>query len=100
MISMSNLSLSIGAIAVLLLLWQWQRTHPAFDLSDLITGENGKVSATKFAQTTALVVSTWGFVTLVQQGKLTEWYFGAYMLAFLGTRIAKDALTKTHHEPA
>lgn len=93
MITMSNLSLSIGAVVGLLLLWQWQRTHPAFDLSDLVTGDNGKVSATKFAQTTALVVGTWGFITLIQQAKMSEWYFLGYMTAFLGTRIAKDALT-------
>jgi hypothetical protein len=89
---LSDYALAIGAVIALLMLWQWQRTHPEFDLSDLITGENGKVSATKFAQTAALVVATWGFVTLVQQGKMTEWYFIGYLTAFLGTRVAKDAL--------
>jgi hypothetical protein len=99
MMSMSNISLSLGALVGLLLLWQWQRSHPNFDLADLITGDNGRVSATKFAQTVALVVATWGFITLTQQGKLTEWYFGAYMLIFTGTRIAKDALAQKAPTP-
>lgn len=88
----SNIALCVGALFGLIVLWRWQRSHPNFDLADLITNDDRRVSATKFAQTAALVVSTWGFVTLVQQGKLTEWYFGAYMLAFLGTRVAKDAI--------
>ena len=90
--TLSNISISVIGLVGLLLLWHWTRTHPSFDLSDLITGDGGKVSATKFAQSGAWVVSTWGFVTLVQQNKLTEWYFAAYMTAFLGVRVAKDAL--------
>jgi hypothetical protein len=99
MMSLSNISLSVGALVGLLLLWFWQRSHPNFDLADLITGDNGRVSATKFAQTVALVVATWGFITLVQQGKLSEWYFGAYMMAFLGVRVAKDALAQKAPTP-
>jgi ABC-type Mn2+/Zn2+ transport system permease subunit len=92
--TVSNLALSLIALGVLVALFMWQRSHPNFDLSDLITGDNGKVSATKFAQTGAWVVATWGFVTLIQQGKMTEWYFGAYMAASFGVRVAKDALSK------
>ena len=92
--SMSNLSLTGIALLALVLLWKWQRSHPEFDLADLITGDNGRVSATKFAQIGSWVVATWGFVTMVQQGKLSEWYFAAYMAASFGTRIAKDALAK------
>jgi hypothetical protein len=90
----SNLSLTGIAILALVMLWRWQRSHPEFDLSDLITGDNGKVSATKFAQTGAWVVATWGFVTLVQQGRMSEWYLAAYMGFSFGTRVAKDAMAK------
>jgi hypothetical protein len=92
--TVSNLSLSGISILALFLLWRWQRSHPEFDLADLITGDNGKVSTTKFAQSGAWVVATWGFVTMVQQGRMTEWYFTAYMAACFGARIAKDALAK------
>lgn len=86
-----------GGVVALILLWHWTRSHPKFDLSDLVTGDDGRVSATKFAQTGAFVVATWGFATLVEQGKMTEWYFTGYMLAFVGARLTKDALTKAPH---
>lgn len=92
--TLSNLALAVGAIAGLLMLWQWQRSHPNFDLSDLITGDNGRVSSTKFIQTATWVVTTWGFITLVQQGKMTEWYIAAYMGIGFGFRVARDALAK------
>jgi hypothetical protein len=92
--TVSNMALASILLFVLVLLWRWTRNHPNFDLSDLITGDNGRVSTTKFVQCGAWVVATWGFATMVQQGKLTEWYFAAYMAACFGTRIAKDALTK------
>jgi hypothetical protein len=92
--TLSNISLSVGAIIALLVLWQWQRSHPNFDLSDLMTGDNGKVSATKFMQTATWVVVTWGFITTVQQGKLTEWYMMAYLGLPLGFRIWKESASK------
>lgn len=92
--TLSNLSLSVGAVVALLILWHWQRSHPHFDLSDLITGDNGRVSSTKFVQTATWIVATWGFVTLVQQGSMTEWYMAAYLGLGYGMRVARDALTK------
>lgn len=92
--TVSNLALCSIALVGLLLLWHWTRSHPEFDLSDLITGDNGKVSTTKFFQTMAGVTATWGFVTLIQQGKMTEFYFIGYMTAVFGVRIAKDMMSK------
>ncbi len=68
------------------LLYTWQHNHPVFDLADLLTGDNGRVSLNKFSQVTALVVSTWGFAALVQQGKLSEVYFIGYMSVWTGAR--------------
>ena len=92
--TISNFALCGIAIAVLLMCWKWTRSHPDFDLSDLLTGENGRVSASKFMQTGGWTVGTWGFVTLIQEGKMSEWYFTGYMALCFGVRIAKDALTK------
>lgn len=92
--TLSNLTLSLGAVIALAMLFVWQRGHPDFDLADLVTGDNGKVSATKFWQTAAGAVATWGFITLIQQGKMTEFYFIGYMTAVFGVRIAKDMLAK------
>lgn len=89
----SDLALSAGAIIALIFLLRWTKQHPAFDLSDLLTGDNGQISATKFAQTGTWLVSTWGFITLIQQNLMTEWYFMGYVGLAYGTRVLKDALT-------
>lgn len=71
------------------LLYTWQHNHPLFDLADLITGDNGKVSLTKFSRACALIVSTWGFASLIQQGKMSEFYFVLYMAVWTGYDVAK-----------
>jgi hypothetical protein len=90
----SAVLLGVIAIAACYMLYRWQHNHPNFDLSDLLTGDNGKVSLAKFGQAAALIVSTWGFVALVQQGKLTESYFVGYMGIWAGYRLAQSAIGK------
>lgn len=97
--TLSNLSLSFIALGALALMWRWTRSHPNFDLSDLLTGDNGRVSSTKLLKTGAWVVGTWGFVTLIQQGKMTEWYFAGYMGISFGVSIARDVFGKTAEVP-
>lgn len=92
--TVSNLALAIIALGALLLLWRWQRSHPAFDLADLITTDVGKVSSTKMLKMGAWVVGTWGFVTLIQQGKMTEWYFAGYMGISFGVSVMRDIYGK------
>lgn len=81
-------------LAVGIALSRWQKSHEHFDLSDLLTGDNGKVSLSKCGQAAALAVSTWGFVVLVQTGKLTESYFIGYMTIWSGTRIMQTFAEK------
>ena len=38
-------------------------------------------------QYTALMVSTWAFVTLTLNDKLTEWFFVGYMLSWAGAQF-------------
>lgn len=93
---MSDLSplvvLAVISVGILAIVARWQKSHMEFDLADLLTGDNGRVSLSKCGQASALVVSTWGFVVLVQQGKLTEWYFLAYMTVWAGYRLAQTAI--------
>lgn len=90
-----NLTLLLIVLLVGLVLLRWQKSHPAFDLADLLTGDNGKVSLSKFGQAAALVVSTWGFAVLVQQGKLTEFYFVGYMTVWAGYRLVQAKIEKS-----
>lgn len=86
--------LVVLAVFVAIMLYRWQKNHPDFDLADLLTGENGKISLAKFGQCAALVVSTWGFAVLVQQGKLGEFYFIGYMTVWSGYRLVQEIMTK------
>lgn len=85
--------LIIATLVVLISAWLWQRDkHNKFDLLDLISGEDGKLSLSKTGQFVALLVSTWGFVALTRAEKMSEWYFAGYMLAWAGANIASKAL--------
>lgn len=77
----------IGVLAL------WHIKHPDFTLTDLLTGDNGKVSLRKFGAMVALYSSTWGFVTLVEQGKLSEWYFTAYIGVWAAQKVVSDIAT-------
>ena len=92
--SLPSLSLMVIGLVACIALLVWQRSHPEFDLSDLVV-DAGKVSLAKTGQAAALVVSTWGFAVLVHQGKLTEFYFIGYMTVWAGYRLADAAIKKT-----
>ncbi len=83
---MSTWMLLLMAVGIAWVLHRWHKSHPNFDLADMITGENGKVSMKKVGVAGAFVVSTWGFIVQVEQGKLTEGYFGLYMAVWCGYR--------------
>lgn len=81
------LSAIIAVVGVVLYIWQ--RNQNAFDLKDMLVGADGKASINKFGQATALVISSWGFITLVQHDKMTEYYFIGYMTVWSGVNLAK-----------
>ena len=87
--------LSATALLVVGLALSWHRSPSVdFDLRQAVTDSvTGKLSVEKVAFMTALCVSTWGFVSLTLEGKLTEWYFSAYMLAFAAARVASQGLS-------
>jgi hypothetical protein len=63
-------------------------------LSDAIVDENGKFSLFRAGQATALIISSWAFIILVQQGTLTEYYFYGYMGIWSGVNLARNLLGK------
>lgn len=89
-----SLALVLWMAATFIYLLREQRKRPEFTLIDLITGDNGRASLSKFAMCGAFFVSTWGFVYLTVGDKLTEWYFGAYMLAWTGTTLVNKAMSR------
>lgn len=86
------MELSLAALTVLIgfLVYRWHNDPKnTFNLTDALLGSDNKVSIFKIGQAAALVSSTWGLVVLIQQGKLTEWYFAAYMGVWAGANMIK-----------
>ncbi len=81
-------TLAIVGIAVFAL-WvvlRWQKSHPEFDLADLITERNGKVSHKKFSVMVALIITSWIMVTVTAQGKMSYEYVALYAGIWCGYR--------------
>jgi hypothetical protein len=64
-----------------------------FDLRDLIC-YRGELNQGKFMRFGAWIISTWGFVYLVLDQKLTEWYFAGYMAAWAGNALISKYLDR------
>lgn len=92
-LTLDTLALLVATVIVMVSAWMWQRRKDnKFDLLDLVSDGQGKLSLFKTGQLVALLVSTWGFVALTRAGLLSEWYFAGYMLAWAGANIAKLAI--------
>lgn len=58
------------------------------DPSELIIGDDGKLSWTKSLACIGGTVFTWGFIHLVAANTLTEWFFNGYGLICFSTAFA------------
>lgn len=92
---LTELSLALITIVFSIILIKWH-TNPNnnFDLSHCLTDETGKVSLFKIGQASALIVSTWAFIIMVQKDKMTEYYFYGYMGIWSGINLAKNIFGK------
>lgn len=86
------LMLSFVVSIAMLVRWQIQGEN-GFDLKDLIS-IRGKVSSSKMARLGAFMVSTWCFIYLTANDKLTEWYFMGYMAAWVGNALYNSYLVQ------
>ena len=90
-----QISLALISLVICILLYRWQSDpNNTFDLTDALLGEDGKFSLFRAGQATALIISSWAFVILVQHDKLTEFYFYGYMGVWSGINLAKNLLGK------
>ena len=79
--------LALTVIFLLILLYAWHKDSKSkIDLKHLICKDE-KLDEKKFTRLGAWIVSTWGFVYLMLDGKFTEWYFVGYMSIWVGNAI-------------
>lgn len=89
---MTALEIVLGAVllvvALALVVVTRDPSHPVSLLQLVTDARSGRMSLGRVGQLAALIVSSWAFVWLTIAGTLTEWYYGTYMLAWAGARIA------------
>lgn len=90
-VSMSMVLAMIVIFAVILLIIWHRDSHSRIDLTDLLC-KDGHLDEKKFTRFGAWIVSTWGFVYLMLDGKFTEWYFAGYMAIWVGNVIVDKYL--------
>jgi hypothetical protein len=78
------LILIIGVVAALLKLHFDQSDR--IDLEELVL-TNDKIDEQKFMRFGAWIISTWGFVYLVVNNNLSEWYFVGYIGVWVSNAI-------------
>ena len=89
---MTALEIVLGAVllvvALALVVVTRDPRHPVSLLQLVTDARSGRMSLGRVGQLVALIVSSWAFVWLTIAGTLTEWYYGTYMIAWAGARIA------------
>ena len=82
--------LGVFIIATLYYLYKVDKDKKlSYSIMDLIVSD-GKIQERKVTRLGTWIVSTWGFVYLIIQDKLDEWYFVGYM----GVWVANAILAK------
>lgn len=82
-------ALAFGVVIILLVILAgilaWKATHSNsnFDFASAFLDPDGKTSIGRIGIFTALSVSTWGFVYLILNDKMTEFYYTGYMGAWV-----------------
>ena len=64
---------------------------------DLIT-VNGRLNERKVSRFGAWLISTWGFMYLILNNKLSEWYFVGYMSAWVANALIGKAIKDPNGE--
>jgi hypothetical protein len=72
--------------------WSWHHDDKNnFDLQQvLVDNTTGKVAIEKVGFMTALAIGSFGFIALLFQEKMTEWYAGLYMGTFAVARLGSS----------
>lgn len=90
--------LALVVVFAVAILYAWHRdSHSKIDLTDLIC-HNDRLDEKKFTRFGAWIVSTWGFVYLMLDGKFTEWYFTGYMAIWVGNVIVDKYVNNNNNK--
>ena len=89
--------LGLVVLGLIISAWRFHNNdhYRHFNLIDLVTNREGKISRPAMMELGAFVLMTWGFVVLITKGALTEWYAGLYVGAFVMRAAYSSYLSHT-----
>jgi hypothetical protein len=94
-INYENLFLFVTASFMVALIARWHLSSDvSFDVKQAIVDDKGNFSLYKFGQLIALLASTWVVVNETKMGRMSEWLFIGYMVAWSGTNLANKYIDK------
>jgi hypothetical protein len=97
------LLLIAAVLFAILARWQLDKQNPFNLQSVVVDTTTGQASLFKIGQLFALIISSWIMVNETRAGRLTEWLFLGYMIAWSGANLANkmiDAKAKKDHDAA
>jgi hypothetical protein len=76
--------LLLGIAILLRILWNLHKR--GLDFADLLVVD-GKLSWDRLLACTCGITTTWGFIVLILDNRITEWYFNGYCAICLGVSV-------------
>jgi hypothetical protein len=90
--------LSLLFLVIFYALWKLNQDNKSpISIIDLVAID-GKLNERKFSRFGAWIVSTWGFIYLIVNDKLSEWYFVGYMAAWVANALIGKATKDPNNE--
>lgn len=98
--TIDTIALMLATFGLLIVLWGWHSSDGVrFNLTEmLIDSKTNRVSLMKCGQALALLISTWVLIHETRAGRLTEYLFVGYMVAWSGANLAKRWIDRDKKE--
>jgi hypothetical protein len=93
-INLDTITLVTGSVLFILVVYSWHLDRSkAFNISDLlVNARTGRFELFKLGQFICLMISSWIVIFETRSGRLTEWEFGGYMVAWAGANLINKAI--------
>ena len=94
------LIITLALFTYVVIRWLWKLNkdeNNTINIIDLVT-VNGRLNERKVSRFGAWIISTWGFMFLILNNQLSEWYFVGYMGAWVANALIGKAIKDPNGE--
>ena len=92
----------LGCLLIIVVTWLYNlhnSSNTKIDLADIVT-EKGRLNGSKVFRFIAFLISSWGFVYLIVQNNLSEWYGISYLAVWTGNALLRNKfITEDQQKP-